>query len=442
MKKNDIFELEITGMTDEGDGVGRAESMAIFVPYTIIGEKVRIIIVKVMKNFAYGKLLEVIVPSTHRLKADCPYFYQCGGCQLWHMDYDTELKYKQQKVEDCIRRIGGLQTTVSPIVPSDNTSRYRNKVQLPVSKDGIGFYKRNSHTVIDIQDCLLQNSKATKVVALLREWISKYNIEPYDEETNSGNLRHIYIRSGKSGMLLTLVVREKFLPNTDELINMLMPFNLAGIVLNINPKNTNVVLGKENRLLWGKQSIIDNIGESEFEISPNSFYQVNNPQALKLYTIAQELAFLQGNETLWDLYCGIGTIGQFMAKSVKKIVGIEIVPQAVEDATNNAKRNGIKNAKYFCGAAETIAPSLIKKGYKPDVVILDPPRKGCDEKLLETVIKSAPKRIVYISCKPSTLARDLKYLSNYYTTKQIVPVDLFPRTSHVETVTLLCRTQQ
>lgn len=439
MNKNDIFEIEITGMTEDGSGVGRAEGLAVFVPYTIIGEKVRVLITKVLKTYAFAKLLEVIEPSENRLKSECPYFYKCGGCQLWHMDYSAELEYKQKKVEDAILRIGKIDTEVSPIVGCDLTERYRNKVQLPVSENGIGFYRRNSHDVIDMDDCLLQTERAKKIVDIVRDWIKKYEIKAYDEKENNGILRHIYLREGKEGVLLTLVVTDKDVPNINKLINSLKN-DVVGIVLNINSKNTNVVLGRENITVFGKGTLTDKIGDVEFEISPNSFYQVNALQTYKLYDIARNMADLKGNETLWDMYCGIGTIGQFMASKAGRIVGVEIVPEAIEDAKRNAVRNDIKNAEYYCGAAEDLADGLIKKGLKPDVVILDPPRKGCDEKLLNTVVGANPERIVYVSCKPSTLARDLKYLTDKgYNVKKIVPVDMFPRTSHVECCVLLCR---
>ena len=439
MNKNDIFEIEITGMTEDGSGVGRAEGLAVFVPYTIIGEKVRVLITKVLKTYAFAKLLEVIEPSENRLKSECPYFYKCGGCQLWHMDYSAELEYKQKKVEDAILRIGKIDTEVSPIVGCDLTERYRNKVQLPVSENGIGFYRRNSHDVIDMDDCLLQTEQAKKIVDIVRDWIKTYEIKAYDEKENNGTLRHIYLREGKEGVLLTLVVTDKDVPNINKLINSLKN-DVVGIVLNINSKNTNVVLGRENITVFGKGTLTDKIGDVEFEISPNSFYQVNALQTYKLYDIARNMADLKGNETLWDMYCGIGTIGQFMASKAGRIVGVEIVPEAIEDAKRNAVRNDIKNAEYYCGAAEDLAEGLIKKGLKPDVVILDPPRKGCDEKLLNTVVGANPERIVYVSCKPSTLARDLKYLTEKgYNVKKIVPVDMFPRTSHVECCVLLCR---
>ncbi len=440
MNKNDIFEIEITGMTDDGSGVGRAEGIAVFVPYTIIGETVRVHIIKVNKTYAVGKLIEVVSPSIHRVKSECEYFYKCGGCQLWHMDYEAELDYKYNKVKNCIERIGGISVDISPIVSADFCTRYRNKVQLPVSKSGVGFYMRNSHNVVDIDDCLLQDKRCKEIVLKIKEWIKKLDIEPFDEKTNDGLIKHIYIRSGKSGIIVVIVSKTDKIPKFDVLTEELISLNLniEGIVCNINPDNTNVVLGRENKIIWGKGSITDNIGETEFKISPDSFYQVNKEQTLKLYNLVAEMADITENDTVWDFYCGIGTIGQFVAKKANKIIGIEIVPQAVEDAKKNAKKNGITNAEYYCGPAEIVAPTLIKKGERADVVILDPPRKGCDEILLDTVIKSHSKRIVYVSCKPSTLARDLKYFNEHgYITKQIVPVDMFPRTCHVECVALL-----
>lgn len=438
MKKNDIYEIEITGMTDEGDGVGRAENIAVFVPYTILGEIVRVIIVKPMKTYAFGKLLEVLKPSEERTKAECPYFYKCGGCQLWHMSYEKELEFKKQKVEDCIKRLGGIDTEVKPVVPSDNVSRYRNKVQMPVSLEGVGFYRKNTHQVIDMDDCLLQSEESREIVTHIREWMAECNVVPYNETSKTGDLRHIYIRSGENGRVLVLVSRTEKLKDLDKLVSRLKDL-VTGIVLNVNDRDTNVVLGEKNIPIWGEETLVDNIGKTEFEISPHSFYQINKGQTYKLYSIAMDMADLKGQEVLWDLYCGIGTIGQFMASKAKKVVGVEIVPQAIENAKKNAIRNGIENAEYYCGKAENIADELLEKGLSPDVVILDPPRKGCDTKLLDTVIKAKPEKIVYISCKPSTLARDLKYLKDSYRVEKIVPVDMFPRTAHVECCVLLCR---
>ena len=443
MKKNDIYEIEITGITDDGNGVGRAGQMAVFVPYALIGEKVRVILIKVLKNYAVAKLLDVIRPSEHRMKAECEYFYKCGGCQFWNVDYETELKYKRQKVEDCLKRIGGIDIDVPDVIGDDKCRNYRNKGQFPVGADGIGIYAYHSHRIIDIHQCIIQGEENPDVLKCIRDWMREYSVPAYDEESNTGVVRHIYTRTGDSGVLVCIVTRTKELPHSAELVERLCEEvkNVSGVLQNVNRNRTNVVLGNEFKTLWGKDYIIDSIGDFKFKISPLSFYQVNNEQTKKLYDIAKEFAQLSGEETIWDVYCGIGTIGQYLSKDVKKIVGIEVVEQAVENAKENAKLNKLNNAEYFCGEAEKIAPRLVKK-QKPDVVILDPPRKGCEEELLKAVAETKAKKIVYISCKPSTLARDLKIMKTLgYTTEKVQPVDLFPRTAHVECCVLLCQTE-
>lgn len=438
MKKNDIFEIEITGVTDEGDGVGRAEGMAVFVPYALVGETVRVIIIKVLKNYAAGKLMEVITPSPDRIKAECPYFYKCGGCRFWNVEYSAELEYKRQKVEDCLRRIGKLDVAVLPVLGAENVRGYRNKGQFPVSVDGIGIYAQHSHRVVDIDGCIIQDASNPLVLKCVREWMAEFDIQPYNEETGDGCIRHIYTRCGDSGKMVCIVTNCESLPHSKELVERLRESvdGLTGVLQNLNDRKTNVVLGKRFRTLWGEDFITDSLGDCHFKLSPLSFYQVNRAQTEVLYGKAAEFAQLSGEEIVWDLYCGIGTIGQFMAHRAKKIVGIEVVPQAIDNAKENAKLNGIENAEYYCGTAEEIAPRL--NGEKPDVVILDPPRKGCEESLLKTVAKTGTKRIVYVSCKPSTLARDLKILTELgYEVRAVQPVDLFPRTHHVETVVLL-----
>lgn len=442
MKKNDIFEIEITGITEDGDGVGRAEGMAVFVPYALLGEKVRVIIVKVLKNYAAGKLIEVLTPSPYRTKAECPYFYKCGGCRFWNVSYDAELEYKRKKVKDCLLRIGGLDTNVPAVLGAEDIREYRNKGQFPVSGDGIGIYAQHSHRVIDIDGCIIQDKTNPEVLKSIRQWMAEFDVPPYNEETGKGCIRHIYTRQGDSGQMVCIVTAGSELPHQKELISILRKNvkGITGILQNINDKRTNVVLGKEFKTLWGQDFVIDSLGDCQFKLSPLSFYQVNKRQAEVLYGEARKMAELSGKEVVWDLYCGTGTIGQFMAKDAKKIVGIEVVPQAVENARENAKLNGIQNTEYYCGTAEELAPRL--RGEKPDVVILDPPRKGCDERLLHTVAETKAKRIVYISCKPATLARDLKILEGLgYKTQKVVPVDLFPRTSHVECCVLLCHTE-
>lgn len=441
MKKNDIVEIEITGTTDEGMGVGRADGIAVFVPYALPDEKVRVIIIKVAKSYLVGKLLEVIKPSKNRVKSECEYFYKCGGCQYWNVNYETELEYKRQQVEDCLKRIGGLDIDVPPVLGSKSCMEYRNKGQFPVSNEGIGIYAAKSHRVVDIDKCIIQDETNPEVLSCVREWMAEYGINAYNEVTDTGVIRHIYTRSGQGGLMVCIVTRTDDLPNSTELVENLRKCigeRLCGVMQNINKQKTNVVLGKTFKTLWGNDFLIDNIGDYKFKISPLSFYQVNNAQTVVLYDKAMEFATLTGEETLWDMYCGIGTIGQYMSKGAAKIVGVEIVEDAVRNARENARLNGIENAQYFCGAAEEVAPKLLEKGLKPDVVVLDPPRKGCDIKLLETVASVKPKKIVYVSCKPSTLARDLKILDALgYKTQKVQPVDLFPRTCHCEVIAQL-----
>ena len=440
MNKNDIFEIEITGTTDEGDGVGRYNGMAVFVPYALVGEVVRIVIVKVLKSFAYGKILEVLKPSQHRIKAECEYFYKCGGCRFWNVEYERELEFKRQMVEDCLKRIGKIFVDVPHTLGSQKTKGYRNKGQFPVSDEGIGIYAQHSHRVIDVERCIIQGDENPQVLAAVREWMEECHIEAYDEQKHSGCLRHIYTRNGDSGVMVCLVTRTEKIPYAERLVEILKNKvdRLFGVIHNYNEKRTNVVLGRRFRTLWGEDYLLDSIGHCRFKLSPLSFYQVNNAQTEVLYKKVAEFSQLSGDEVVWDLYCGIGTIGQFLAKDAKKIVGIEVVEQAVQNAKENAKLNGIENAEYFCGTAEDVAPKL--KGERPDVVILDPPRKGCEASLLKTVAKTGVKRIVYVSCKPATLARDLRILEDLgYKTKAVQPVDMFPRTHHVETVVLLCK---
>ena len=440
MNKNDIFEIEITGTTDEGDGVGRAEGMAVFVPYALVGEVVRVIIVKVMKSFAYGKLLEVIKPSQHRIKAECEYFYKCGGCRFWNVEYEKELEFKRQHVQDCINRIGKIEIDIPMTLGCESCKGYRNKGQFPVTSDGIGIYAQHSHRVIDVDKCIIQGEENPAVLGAVREWMSEFGIEPYNEEKHSGCVRHIYTRCGDSGVMVCIVTRTEVIPHEKKLVEILREKvqGLSGVIHNYNEKRTNVVLGRRFRTLWGEDDLVDSIGHCKFKLSPLSFYQVNNAQTKVLYDKVADFAGLSGCEVVWDLYCGIGTIGQYLAKGAKKIVGIEVVPQAIENAKENAKLNGIENAEYHCGTAEELAPKL--RGEKPDVVILDPPRKGCEESLLKTVAKQKPKRIVYVSCKPSTLARDLRILEDLgYKTEKVQPVDMFPRTHHVETCVLLSK---
>ena len=437
MQKNDIYEIQITGMTDDGCGVGRLNGFAVFVPYTIVGETVRIVLIKVLKSYAVGKLIEVIKPSEHRTKSLCKNFYQCGGCALWHMSYDEELKFKKQKVADCLTRIAKLKNPrIENVVAADSFDRYRNKSQFPVTENGIGMYAAHSHRLIEMNDCLIASKAVKPIINSVRYWMKQFSVPAYNEHTGHGLIRNIYIRGGRSGSLVTIVTAKRELYRSKELIDELRACGtpICGIVQNVNVKNTNTILGSENKTLYGSGFLKDDIGGIEFEISPLSFYQVNKPQTKKLYQIAKECAGLTGSETLLDLYCGIGTIGLFMSDKVRRIIGIETSEAAVRDARRNAEINNITNAEYYSGKAEELIDLIKQKNYAPDVAVLDPPRKGCGKKLLSL------RRIVYISCKPSTLARDIEQLAEYgFFPQRIIPVDMFPRTPHVETVVLLTK---
>ena len=446
MKKNDIITLEITDLTTDGSGVGKYEGMAVFVPLTAVGDIAEIKILKVKKSYCFGKLERLITPSASRINQDCAVFNRCGGCVTRHIDYKAECEAKQNKVYSAVKRIGGIELLPNPIIPAKKTERYRNKAQYPVSLDGkAGFFAKHSHRIIECGTCLLQPETFDKIVNKTEQWISDNGISVYNEQTHSGLLRHIYLRiAEKTGeIMFTAVINGDSLPQSDKLIEILKDIckeNLKSVQININKADTNVILGEECKVLYGEKHITDILCGIKVRLSPLSFYQVNRAMAEKLYLKARELADPLGKNIL-DLYCGAGTIGLSMADEAKSIVGVEIVPQAVEDAKFNAENNYITNARFICADAKTAAAQLAKENYKPDVVIVDPPRKGCSEELLITVSKDfSPERIVYISCDPATLARDAAILNQKgYMLKEYTPVDLFPRTAHIETVALLSR---
>lgn len=439
MQKNDIVRIEITGMTDEGSGVGRCEGMAVFVPYALLGEVVLSHIIKVNKSYAVGKLVEVIKPSQHRIKADCEYFYSCGGCAYRNVAYEEELRYKYQHVKDCIERIGKIETNILPVIGGERVG-YRNKAQFPVNHDGAGLYARHSHRVIKVDNCAIQNEDFVKILNCVREFMAEHGVEGYNEERHSGVIRNVYTRHGNGKTLVCIVTRTEEIPFCEKLVEKIRQSGvpLWGILQNVNPNRTNVVLGKKMKTLYGQDFMYDNIGELKFKISPFSFYQVNPVQTKALYDAVKTFVGAEKGGVVWDLYCGIGTIGQYAAKGADKLIGIEIVPEAAQNARENARINRIKNCEYYAGAAERLAPELLKKEGRPLAVILDPPRKGCDERLLKAVAEVSPKKIVYVSCKPSTLARDLAYLKEKgFVAEMIQPVDMFPGTTHVECVALL-----
>ena len=448
IKKNDIIPLKIENCTIDGSGIGRYEGMAIFVPASATGDEIDAHILKVKSSYAFGKVEHINKPSNSRIKPECPVFLKCGGCAFGHISYDSETKIKADYVADCLHRIGGLSPEIEPIIPCEKPERYRNKAQYPIEKNEdeikIGFYGPRSHRVIHCPDCLLQPNEFENILSGVCEYVKKYNISTYNEEEHKGLLRHIYIRKGtKSGEIMVCpVINGNSLPDENEFVNMILSScsGIKSIVLNSNKEKTNVILGRECRTLWGKDYITDTLCNLKFKISPLSFYQVNRDQAEKLYNKAAEYAELKGNELLLDLYCGTGTIGLSMAHKVKKLIGVEIVPEAIEDAKINAKENGIDNAEFYCSDAAKMAEKFRNDGVKPNVVILDPPRKGCAKEVLECVADMNPDRIVYISCDPATLARDLKIFASLdYETIKATPVDLFARTGHCETVALMSR---
>lgn len=448
VEKNKDYIIDITGMGSEGEGIGKVEGFTVFIQGALINEKVKARIIKLSKSYAVGKLLEVITPSQDRREPLCSIYKRCGGCQLQHMSYEGQLDFKRSRVKDALERIGGLKDIeVNPVLGMENPLRYRNKVQLPVGgtdKPYIGFYSPRSHDIIDMDKCYIQNEAADRVVKHTREWMEKCRIRPYDEATHSGLVRHIMVRQAyRTGeIMVVLVTNGREIPYVDEYIEALRKNinNLTGVLQNINTDKTNVILGKENIVLWGREIITDYIGRFKFNISPHSFFQVNPVQTEVLYNKALEFAGLTGNETVFDAYCGTGTISLFLADKAKKVYGVEIIPQAIENAKENARVNNITNVEFITGEAEKVIPELIEKGIRADVVVVDPPRKGCDESLLHAIGKMEPDRIVYVSCDPGTLARDLAILTKLgYEVIEVQPVDMFPETAHVETIVLMSR---
>ena len=454
LTKNQSIVLTITAMSAEGSGIGRYPNeeigMAVFVPFTAVGDTLRCRIVKVQKNLAYGICEELLTPSPHRQACEqsCSAFGKCGGCVYRHIDYQAELQYKWKRVADALQRIGKLSITPQPIVGCDTSDRYRNKAQYPLEagEHGVkfGFYAARSHRLVEQWDCRLQPTIFNTVLQVVAHWIKQANVPLYDETTHRGLLRHVYLRQGeKSGELMVcLVATSGKIPQSNLLVTALqgnVP-SLASVIVNINRKDTNVVLGDTCFTLYGKPYIQDELCGLTFRLSPLSFYQVNRTQAERLYTLASEKAALRGDETLIDMYCGTGTIGLTMAHRVKELIGVEVVEQAVQDARLNAENNGIKNARFIAADAAKAAKLLESEGVSPDVVILDPPRKGCDEELVQTVCRMAPNRIVYVSCDPATLSRDIvRFSQGGYVAQEVTPVDMFPRTAHVECVALLCK---
>lgn len=451
LKKNDEIPLIIKSCTVQGSGVGKYDGMTVFVRGAVTGDRVIAHIIKVKKTYAVGIIKKITQKSPDRIPSVCPVSEKCGGCCFSQISYDAELRIKREQVVDNFKRLSKLDTEIKPIIPSPENERYRNKAQYPVGGNAqfaeIGFYAPMTHRIIDCADCRLQPQDFTRIINIFREWINEYKIPVYNEQSHTGMLRHIYIRKGfvSQEIMVCAVTANRNLPHTDVLCERLtaaLP-DIKSILLNINADKTNVVLGKECITLFGKETITDQLCGLTFEISPLSFYQVNHNAAEILYQKTKEYADLSGNETLIDLYCGTGTIGLTMAHHVKQLIGVEIIPQAIENAKHNAALNGMDNARFLCADAVEAAGILCNEGIQSDVVILDPPRKGCDKALLETVKKMSPARIVYVSCDSATLARDCAILSELgYQTQEVTPVDMFPRTGNVECVALITKNCQ
>lgn len=456
-KKNDELTVEIEDLGSSGEGIGKVDGYTLFVKDTVIGDVVKVKLMKVKKNYAFARLVEIITPSTKRVTPPCPVARQCGGCQLQAMSYEEQLRFKENKVFNNIKRIGGIEDfEMKPIIGMEEPLFYRNKAQFPVgrNKDGkivSGFYAGRTHSIIDIDSCLLGvkcdgEDVNAKVMSTVKGFMKSNDIEPYDEASHRGLVRHVLIRIGaRTGQIMVcVIINGNKLPHSDKMVEELCKIKgMTSISFNINKDKSNVILGDKVVNLYGPGYIEDYIGDVKFRISPLSFFQVNPVQTEKLYGKALEYAALTGNETVWDLYCGIGSISLFLAKNAGKVIGVEIVEAAIEDAKINAEINNIDNAEFLVGAAEEIVPAYFEehKGApecSPDVIVVDPPRKGCDEALLNTIVKMAPRRVVYVSCDSATLARDIKWLSeNGYKLIEATPCDMFGQTVHVETVALL-----
>ena len=443
VRKNDDITLSIEGLTGEGQGVGRVEGFAVFVIGALFGETVRAHVIKVEKSYAVAKLVEVLTPSPDRVAPRCPVFAQCGGCTLQHLSYPAQRRAKQQQVIDALTRLGGLNdVTVRPILGMDEPWRYRNKGSFPVGSVAgaavFGFYAERSHRLVALSDCPIQDERIVEIAARTCAWANEHGVSIYDESTQRGNLRHIVARALSTGETMATIVTRGPLKHRDALIEALE--GVDSVWHNLNPADTNVIFGETFTLLAGKETLTEQIGDNRFRVSPQSFLQVNARQTAALYEAAVELLSPHPNDTVVDAYCGIGTISLMLSSRVKRVIGIEQVRAAIDDATGNAAANGVENATFLCGDTEDVLPELLQKGERVDAVVLDPPRKGCDERALAAIADAGIQRIAYVSCNPATLARDCKYLAaRGYRLVCAQPVDMFPQTSHVECVALLCK---
>lgn len=450
VEKNKKYEIRITAVSSDGNGVGTVDGFTVFVPMSVTGDLLEIVIVKVLSRYAIGRLLEIKEPSEHRIMPKCPVYKRCGGCHMQHIDYKAQLEIKRGFIESAMQRIGGFtDLSCEEVIGMESPERYRNKCIFPIGTDNdgkavSGFYAKRSHTIIPIDDCMVGNEINSRIMQAVKTYMLENNISVYDEATGRGTMRRVFIRDGReSGEIMVVIsANAKDLPDKDGLVDKLLSVSdkIVSVYLNINQERTNSVLGDKNKLIYGKPEIEDTLLGLSFKISPHSFYQINPYMTDRLYSKALELAQITKDDKVLDVYCGIGTISLAAAKMAGHVTGIEIVEQAVCDAKKNAENNGIDNAEFFADSAENAVPRLIENGMKPDVVILDPPRKGSDEATLKAIAEADPKRIVYVSCNAATLARDAKFLSELgYTPKKCIGVDMFPHTSHIEVVCLMSR---
>lgn len=467
MKKNDVFTVTIEDMGEDGAGIGKTDGYTWFIKDALIGDVIQASVMKMKKNYGFARLVKILEPAPGRVEARCPVARACGGCQLQELDYREQLRFKERKVYNHLKRIGGMDrlflpedrekaagvldaVVMEPIIGMEDPWRYRNKAQYPVGlgKDGqpaAGFYAGRTHSLIPAPglDCLLGCQENKELLKIILDFMKEYKIPPYDEAAHQGLVRHVLLRKGFSsgGLMVCLVINGEELPHGGELAERLRAAGVSSVSYSVNMERTNVIMGTRIVNLYGPGYITDTIGDIEYRISPLSFYQVNPVQTEKLYGTALEFADLSGGETVWDLYCGIGTISSFLAKKAGKVYGVEIIPQAIEDARENARRNGIENVEFFVGKAEEVLPEQYERNHvRADVIVVDPPRKGCDPVCLETILKMAPERVVYVSCDSATLARDVKFLEeNGYRATRVRPVDMFPMGGHCECVVKLER---
>lgn len=459
INKNDEFELEIDDISTGGEGIAHIDGYALFIKDAIPGDVVRVKVIKAKKNYGYGRLIKIVKPSKDRVQPVCPVARQCGGCQIQHLSYDAQLAYKENKIKNCLVRLGKfpkeqIDKIMEPLMGMEEPYHYRNKAQFPVgrNKDGelvTGFYASRTHSIIPATHCAIQDKRNEEILNTVLEFMKEFGIEPYDEVTHTGLVRHILTRVGyhTGEIMVCLVLNGKNLPHQDVFVERLAKIEgMKSISINVNREKTNVILGNKVKTLWGTDYIVDSIGTIQYQISPLSFYQVNPVQTQKLYQVALDYAGLTGNEIVWDLYCGIGTISLFLAKQAKMVYGVEIVPEAIADANRNKEFNQIKNVEFFVGASERVLPEKYRESggkMSADVIVVDPPRKGCDVSLLQTILDMGPERVVYVSCDPATLARDLRFLCDGgYDLMKVRGCDMFGHSGHVETVCLLTRKAQ